>query len=93
MQPTNNKALYHTLGGLVEKLLSNEVKEEDLPNFFVEGEHYLGFDNLDEAEEQVMKLINNDELREDIATAGHRKVKAHTWKHRAEQILETCKLI
>lgn len=77
--------------GLGVALVSNRVP--DLPNFFVEGEHYLGFDNLDEAEEQVMKLINNDELREDIATAGHRKVKAHTWKHRAEQILETCKLI
>jgi len=76
--------------GLGVALVSNRVP--DLPNFFVDGEHYLGFDNLDEAEAQVMKLIDNPELREEIAAAGHRKVKAHTWKHRAEQILETVKL-
>ena len=76
--------------GMNLALVTNRVP--DLPNFFVDGEHYLGFDNLDEAEAQVMKLINDDELREDIANAGYRKVKAHTWKHRAEQILETVKL-
>jgi hypothetical protein len=77
--------------GLSTTLVTNRVP--DLPNFFVDGEHYLGFDNLDEAEAQVMKLINDDELRKDIAAAGHRKVKSHTWKHRANQILEVCKLI
>ena len=76
--------------GMNLALVTNRVP--DLANFFVENEHYLGFDNLDEAEAQVMKLINNPELREEIAAAGHRKVKAHTWKHRANQILETVRL-
>lgn len=77
--------------GLGLPLVTNRVP--DLANFFVEGEHYLGFDDLDEAEAQVMKLLNDNDLREDIAYAGHRKVKAHTWKHRAQQILETCRLL
>ena len=32
MQPTNNKALYHSLGGLVDKLLNGEVEEAERPN-------------------------------------------------------------
>lgn len=76
--------------GMKLPLVTNRVP--DLPNFFVENEHYLGFDNVDEAEAQVIKLLSDDNLREEIADAGYRKVQPHTWKHRAQQILETVRL-
>lgn len=50
MQPTNNKALYHTLGGLVDKLLNNEVKETDLPNI----------DRALKASQQMISLCTNE---------------------------------
>jgi len=78
--------------GMAIPLITNRVP--DLANFFVEGEHYLGFDNIDEAEAQVMKLLSDNELRDTMGYAAERKVKAsHRWKFRANQILETCKLI
>jgi hypothetical protein len=78
--------------GMSLPLVTNRVP--DLATFFVEGEHYLGFDNIDEAEAQVMKLLSDNELRDTMGHAAERKVKAsHRWKFRANQILETCKLI
>lgn len=50
MQPTNNKALYHTLGGLVDKLLNNEVAEADLPNI----------DRALKASQQMISLCTNE---------------------------------
>lgn len=50
MQPTNNKALYHTLGGLVDKLLNNEVSESDLPNI----------DRALKASQQMISLCTNE---------------------------------
>ena len=50
MQPTNNKALYHTLGGLVDKLLNNEVTETDLPNI----------DRALKASQQMISLCTNE---------------------------------
>ena len=65
----------------------------DLVTFFVDGEHYLGFDNAEEGAKQAMKLLVDDDLREEIANAGYRKVQQHTWDHRITQILETVGLI
>lgn len=65
----------------------------DLPTFFVDGEHYLGFDTLDEAEKQVMRLMIDPDFMQEIADAGHRKVLPHTWDNRVNQLLEVCKLI
>jgi hypothetical protein len=65
----------------------------DLSNFFVEGEHYLGFTSVEEAEKQTLKLLSDKELRLEIANAGHRKVQRHTWDNRVQEILETCRLI
>ena len=53
MQPTNNKALYHTLGGLVDKLLNNEVTETDLPNI----------DRALKASQQMISLCTNEIAR------------------------------
>jgi len=78
--------------GMRLPLVSNRVP--DMANFFVDGEQYLGFDTIQEAEQQVMKLLADDDLRDRIGYAAERKVKAgHRWKFRAQQILETCKLL
>ena len=77
--------------GMKIALVANRVP--DMANFFVDGEHYLGFDTVEEGVEQTLKLLRNEELRKDIACAGHEKAKAaHQWDFRANQILETCKL-
>lgn len=56
---------------------------------FVEGEHYIGFDSLEEAEKQVLLLLSDDERREKIAQQGYEAVRPHTWDARAEQLLKT----
>lgn len=61
----------------------------DMKNFFVAGEHYLEFSNLDEAVDQVMYAIKNPDDAQRIAMAAMRKVKPHTWDARVQQILET----
>lgn len=53
---------------------------------FVEGMHYLGFDTLEEAEAQVIRLLVDDDLRSQIAWMAHTTVKEHTWDARIEQI-------
>ena len=65
----------------------------DLATFFVDGEHYLGFDTAEEGTKQVMRLLVDDDMREEIANAGYRKVQQHTWDHRITQILETAGLL
>lgn len=50
MEPTNNKALYHTLGGLVDKLLNGDVKEDDLPKI----------DRALKASQQMINLFNTE---------------------------------
>ena len=35
-----------------------------------------------------MKLLLDDDLREEVANAGHEAVQNHTWDHRVQQILE-----
>jgi spore maturation protein CgeB len=73
--------------GMGIPLVTNRVT--DLSNFFVEGEHYLGFNDIPEAVRQVHTLLRNPELAEQIARAGHRKAKAgHTYDIRVSQILD-----
>ena len=76
--------------GMNLPLVSNRVP--DLNLFANDGEHYLGFDDVDEAEQQVLKLLNNKQLRLDIAQKGHDNAKNETWDTRAQTILEVCKL-
>jgi hypothetical protein len=72
-------------------LVRNRVP--DLQTFFVEDNHYLGFDTVEEAVYKVDWALDNWDDAQRIANAGHRKVKAHTYDRRIEQILKTCKLI
>lgn len=68
----------------------------DLNNIFVEGEHFLGFDTVDEAVRQVECFLNDPELSDRVRWNAYRKVtanNAHTWDARVEEILRTCKLV
>jgi hypothetical protein len=66
----------------------------DLQSLFVENDHYLGFDDVNEGVSQVKKFLENPDLAYEIAGNAYRKVQNfHTWDARVEQILQTAKLI
>lgn len=78
--------------GMKRPLLTNRVP--DLANFFVDGDHYVGFDTLPEAIEKFDWMIQNPETVEQMAESAYRKViQFHTWDFRVKQILEACKLV
>lgn len=78
--------------GMKIPLLTNRVT--DLPTFFVEGDHYLGFRDTREAVNKFEWLIDHPEGAEAMADRAYRKVIAgHTHLHRINQILETLKLL
>lgn len=78
--------------GMALPLVCNRTM--DLQNLFVEGEHYLGFGDVGEAEKQVFRLLLDDDLRRTISNNAHQEAIAkHTWDHRVNQILEKCGLI
>lgn len=78
--------------GLKRPLVANHTM--DLCHLFVEGEDFLGFDNLDQATDQVMRLLLDDELADKIAVNGYNAARIkHTWDHRVQQILEKCRLV
>jgi spore maturation protein CgeB len=60
----------------------------DMKNFFVAGEHYLDFTNVEGAEKQVMAALNDGAMRKEIADAAFRKVQPHTYDARVADILE-----
>lgn len=77
--------------GMGIPLVSNNVP--DIKNFFVEGEDYLGFDNLPQAGRQFMRYIADPELAKKISESALKKVKDHTYDIRIEQILKDVKLL
>lgn len=72
-------------------MVTNRVP--DLSTFFVERDHYLGADSVDEAVENIMFLANNESFANEMAQSAKRKVQHHSWDNRITQLLETCKLI
>jgi spore maturation protein CgeB len=59
-----------------------------------EGQHYLGFDTVDEAAEKVKWALENPEEAQVIAENGHRQVHQNdTYTHRIQTILETAGLL
>jgi spore maturation protein CgeB len=61
---------------------------------FIDGEDFLGFNNVHEGAEQVMRLLHDIELSKKVADNGYKKVmEHHLWKYRVEQILKEAKLI
>ena len=78
--------------GLNMPLLTNRIP--DLANFFVEGDHYFGFDTVSEAVDKFAWIMSHPAEADEVASAAYRKVKeAHTWDHRVQQLLETCKIV
>ena len=69
----------------------------DLPKFFVEGEHYLGFDSIEEAVEKVLWAKEHPTEAEQIAENAWKKVwkpdssgyPQHSYCDRVEQILKS----
>lgn len=72
-------------------LVANTTQE--MSQFFCNGEHYLGFNNVDEAEQQVMTLLNDKKFRDEMAQKGYENVKSETWDKRVQTVLERCGLV
>ena len=73
-------------------LVCNNVPS--MSTHFISGQHYYGFNNLDEAEAQVHMALENYEDAMGVSEAGHRKVMAqHLYKYRISDILRNCGLI
>ena len=72
-------------------LVCNRVP--DMDNFFVDGDHYYGFNNIDEAEAQVLMALANYDDALEVSKQAHRKVMAqHLYKYRIADILKAVKL-
>ena len=65
----------------------------DLKHFFVEDEDYIGFDDLEEARWQVLRLTRNSLLESLIGDHGKETVEPHTYDARIQTILETVGLL
>ncbi len=70
-------------------LLTNWIPT--LEELFEDGKHLVTYKTLDEAIDKAKYYIAHDSEREAIAQAGFDEVRAkHTFRHRAETILDTC---
>lgn len=57
---------------------------------FREGEHYLGFSNMDEAVEQALRVKRSPDVYRGMAMVAREEVKPHTYDARIGQILQEC---
>ncbi len=60
----------------------------DLMETFVEHQHFIGFDTLDEALAAVDELLGDRTKAETMGLAALEAVRPHTWDSRIEQILK-----
>lgn len=77
--------------GMQLPVVTNRVP--DLKLFANEGEHYLGFDTVEEGLEQVVTLLRDEKFLNRIAKQGHENAKTETWEKRCQTILETVGLV
>lgn len=78
--------------GMRLPLIANRTM--DLCMLFDEKEHFFGFDNIDEAVNQVLIALSDDELSKEKAQKSHEEaISHHTWDIRVESILKKCGLI
>lgn len=80
-------ARVYELMGMATVPVLNRVP--DLMELFVDGEHFLGFDNENEAVAQVAWALDNPDEAELLARRAANAVEEHTWAHRVNTILET----
>jgi len=59
----------------------------DLERFFTSDDEIVTFDNLNEAIEKVQYYIAETDKQKQVAEAGYKAVKPHTWDARIEQII------
>jgi len=59
----------------------------DLLQMFTDGEHFLGFDNMKEASDHVLRMVHDPQAAEEIARKAKSAVSGHTWDNRMEQVL------
>lgn len=73
--------------GMRLPLVTNRVP--DLPEHFIEGSHYLGFDTEYEAVEKIQRILKDPEKYEQMTRQGYEEViEHHTYDHRIQQIFD-----
>lgn len=65
----------------------------DLGEFFQDGVHYLGFDEMEEAVSKVVWAKEHESDAKIRADQAHQAVKPHTYDARVEQILRECRFV
>jgi len=60
----------------------------DMRTFFVPGEHYLEFTDVNGAEKQVLKALADKDMANEMVERAYNKVHLHTYDARIQQILE-----
>lgn len=67
----------------------------DLPLFFQEGVHYLGFDTKEQAIARVVEVINDLDNYKEMGIRAHNNIveNGHFWDNRVQTMLESCKLV
>ncbi len=81
-----NARVYETMAMSCAAVLN---RTPDLMDMFVEEEHFLGFNTIQEGVAQVKRLVADNQLRGRIADAGRIAVEPHTYDARIRTILET----
>ena len=72
-------------------LLTNERVDGWRDLGFENGKHFIGYDDEDDMVAKAKWALEHPMEREEIARAGHKKVREeHTYRHRMSEILKTC---
>jgi len=69
-------------------VLAVENTVPDMRSYFVPGEHYLEFTDVNGAEKQVLLALSDKEMMQEMVDRAYSKVQPHTWDARIQQILE-----
>jgi glycosyltransferase involved in cell wall biosynthesis len=65
----------------------------DLMELFTDGEHFLGFNDLEEAAQKAEMAAKDFELCERIGNAARNAVEPHSWDARVQKVLEVAELV
>ena len=69
-------------------VLAVENTVPDMRSFFVPGEHYLEFTDVNGAEKQVLLALSDKDMMQEMIDKAYNKVQPHTYDARIQQILE-----
>lgn len=65
----------------------------DLMELFIDGEHFIGFDNVPDAVEKFQEIMQDTERAKNLGFAARRAVEPHTWDARIQTLLEKMDLL